>query len=63
MLSKNPLTDDMLKNEIEINKIGHRSRIMNKLIEDSKEFLKKMKKKGLFIISGKEAKSCDCIIF
>ena len=63
MLSKNPLTDDMLKNEIEINKIGHRSRIMNKLIEDSKEFFKKMKKKGLFIISGKEAKSCDCIIF
>jgi hypothetical protein len=62
MLSKNPLDDDILKNEIEINKIGHRSRILNKLKEDSKEFNKNMRKKGLFIITGKESKSCDCII-
>ena len=63
MISKNPLTDDILKNEIEINKIGHRSRILNKLIEESKEFVKKLKKKAFFITYGKEAKSCECIIF
>ena len=62
MLSKNPLNDDSLKNEIEINKIGHRSRILNRLKEDSKEFNKNMRKKGLFIITGKESKSCDCTI-
>ena len=62
MLSKNPLNDDSLKNEIEINKIGHRSRILNRLKEDSKEFNKNMRKKGLFIITGKESKSCDCAI-
>ena len=62
MLSKNPLDDDILKNEIEISKIGHRSRILNKLKEDSKEFNKNMRKKGLFIITGKESKSCDCTI-
>ena len=62
MLSKNPLDDDILKNEIEISKIGHRSRILNKLKEDSKGFNKNMRKKGLFIITGKESKSCDCTI-
>ena len=62
MLSKNPLNDDSLKNEIEINKIGHRSSILNRLKEDSKEFNKNMRKKGLFIITGKESKSCDCTI-
>ena len=63
MKSKNPINDDILKNEIEINKIGHRSRILNKLIEDSEEFYKKLKKKGFFFTSGKEIKSCDCSIF
>ena len=63
MLSKNPLNDEILKNEIEINKIGHRTRILNKLKEDCKEFNKNMRKKGLFIITGKESKSCDCTIF
>ena len=63
MISKNPLNDDILKEEIEINKIGHRSRILNKLIEDSKEFQKKLKRKGFLITSGKETKSCDCILF
>ena len=62
MLSKNPLNDDSLKNEIEINKIGHRSRILNRLKEDNKEFNKNIRKKGLFIITGKESKSCDCTI-
>ena len=63
MVSKNPLNDDLLSNEIEINKIGHRSRILNTLIEESKEFHKKIKNKGVFIISGRESKICDCLIF
>ena len=63
MLSKNPINDEILRNEIEINKIGHRSRILNALDQDSKDFQRKFKKKGFFIISGKEPKACDCIIF
>ena len=63
MISKNPLSEEILEDEIEINKIGHRSRIINKLIEDSKEFHKKLQWKGIFLTSGKETKSCECILF
>ena len=63
MISKNPLNEDILKNEIEINKIGHRSRIINKLIEESKDFKKRLKKKSFVFTKGKDAKSCDCIIY
>ena len=63
MISKNPLNDDILKNEIEINKIGHRSRIINKLIEDSNDFKKRLKKNLFIFTNGKDVKSCDCIIY
>ena len=64
MISKNPLNDEVLKNEIEINKIGHRSRILNSLIEDAKRMYKNMKRKNkdFFVVTDKETKSCDCII-
>ena len=63
MLSKNPLNDDLLKNEIEINKIGHRSRLLTKLIDEAKDIKKKLKRKTFFFTNGREAKSCDCIIY
>ena len=63
MISKNPLNDDILKNDLEINKIGHRTRILNRLIEDSKDFNKKLKNKIFVFTNRKEDKSCDCAIY
>jgi hypothetical protein len=41
-LSKNPLNNDILKNELKIEKLGHRTRILNKLKEDSQNYLKNL---------------------
>ena len=37
MISKNTLNDDLLKNEIEINKLGLRPRLLTKLIDEAKD--------------------------
>ena len=63
MESKNPLTDEILKEEIGIDKIGHRSRIINKLIEDAKHFYNKWKNSVLIIGADLTKKICDCNIF
>ena len=63
MESKNPLTDEILKEEIGIDKIGHRSRIINKLIEDSKHIYNKWKNPVLIIGADITKKICDCNIF
>ena len=42
MLSKQPLTEELLENEIKIDKIGYRARIMNKLKEDAIKYNNKM---------------------
>ena len=44
MLSKNPLTDDILKNDLNINKYGYRLRLMNKLYDDSNKYYNKYSK-------------------
>ncbi len=43
MLSKNPLTDEILKEDLEIDKYGYRLRILNKLLEDSSIYMQKCK--------------------
>ena len=43
MLSKNPLTDEILKEDIDIDKYGYRLRLLNKLLEDSSIFMQKYK--------------------
>ena len=63
MESKNPLTDEILKEEIGINKIGHRSRIINKLIDDAKNTYKKWKNSVLIMGADLTRKICDCNIF
>ena len=63
METKNPLTDEILKEEIGIDKIGHRSRIINKLIEDSKHIYNKWKNPVLIIGADITKKICDCNIF
>ena len=63
MQSKFPLTEDMIKNEIGIEKVGHRARLINKLKEDSKNYVKKLKKKFLIIDNEKKNNCGNCIIF
>ena len=46
MICKTPLTDDILKNDLGINKIGHLQRIMISLNEESKKYIKNMENKG-----------------
>ena len=67
MISSNPLTNEILKEEIKIDKIGYRSRIINKLKEDSKSFINELKL-NMIIVSRDEGKcinkykNCQCII-
>ena len=63
MESKNPITDNILKDEIGINKIGHRARIINKLLEDGKKLNNKLKTSMLIVGNGQTEKICDCILF
>ena len=63
MESKNPITDEILKDEIGIDKIGHRSRIINKLNEDAKSNYNKWKTSILIIGADITKKICDCNIF
>ena len=64
MISQNPLTSEMLKEEIGIDKIGYRSRIINKLKDEAKFFYGQLKTKTLVINKGDEnSNNCQCIIF
>ena len=62
MESKNPLNDNLLK-EIGIDKIGHRTRIINKLKEDGKSLTNQLKKNLLIIDKKGNNDICDCKIF
>ena len=63
MESKNKLTDEILKDEIGISKIGHRSRIINKLLEESKSLSNKLRTSMLVMGNALTDKICDCIIY
>ena len=59
MGTKNPLTEETLKNEI-----GYRMRIMNKLLEEYPDYLNKLKNSVTDINSNKISKMCNnCSIF
>ena len=62
MTSKNPSNDDILQFEIGIDKIGHRSRILSILKEESKNMKEKIDKKGPIIFND-ETKNCECLIY
>jgi hypothetical protein len=63
MDSKNPLTDEILRDELGIQKIGHRSRIINKLLEEAKSLNHKLKTSMLLLGNNLTEKICDCSIF
>ena len=61
--SKNPINDEILRDELGINKIGHRSRIINKLLEEAKSLNNKLKTSMLVMGNVLTDKICDCIIY
>ena len=63
MESKNPITDAILRDDLGIKKIGHRARIINKLLEEGKKLNNKLKSSMLIVGNGKTEKICECIIF
>ena len=63
MESKNPLTSDILKEEIGIEKVGHRSRIINKLKDEGRSYNNKLKTSVLIVGDGGNNKFCDCLIY
>lgn len=68
MVSWNPIDDDMLKNELAIDKLGYRARILNQLKEDSINYTLKLKRKNIEFIEytnqqNMNQDSCKCIIY
>lgn len=62
-LSKNPLNDDILKNEFHIDKLGHRARILNKLKEESKNYHKHLRDSIVTFHAEENSKICsECIL-
>ena len=62
-LSKNPLNDDILKNEFHIDKLGHRARILNKLKEESKNYLKHLRDSIVTFHAEENSKICsECFL-
>ena len=63
LLSNQPLTDEILKNELEINKLGHRTRIFNKLKEEFRSYEKQLKGSVISLQAQENSKICsECII-
>ena len=64
MNSNNPINHLLLKDDIGIDKLGHRSRIINKLKEDSINFIDDLKYKTVAINIPEEKNDvCKCVIF
>ena len=63
MVSSNPINNEILKDEIGIQKVGYRSRIINKLKEDSKNYIDKLSLNMLEMNKGEEnTNNCQCTI-
>ena len=63
METENPLTTEMLRDEIGIDKIGYRSRILNKLKEEGRSLNNKLKTSVLVVNNRGDDKNCECNIF
>lgn len=65
MITNNPLTDDSLKNEFHIEKLGHRIRILNQLNEDSQIYVNKLQTIECthFESESQKKNSCTCTIY
>ena len=62
MNCKFPINDYILKDELGILKVGHRARIINKLVEDGKKFWNKLNNNTI-IANTQMEKNCECFLF
>ena len=61
---KEPITNQKLRDELNIDKVGFRQRIIIKLSDDSKKFINQLKKNILIIDQKKSNEICnECYIF
>ena len=63
METANPLTNEILKDEIGIEKIGYRSRIINKLKDEGRSLKHKLQASALIVNQGENDKNCECVMF
>ena len=63
MESKQPLTNEILQNELGIDKLGYRARILNKLTEEGRILWNKLKTSILIVDKGTNNNGCECVIF
>ena len=64
LLSHQTLTDEILKDELEINKLGHRTRIFNKLKEEIRSYENQLKGSIISFQAQENSKICsECIVF
>ena len=63
MDTESPLTQEILRDEIGIKIIGHRSRILNKLREDGRNLNNKLKTTTIIVNNKGDDKNCECLIF
>ena len=63
METESPINQEILKDEIGIDIIGYRSRILNKLREDGKNMYNKLKTTTLVVNQNGNEKKCECFIF
>ena len=64
METKNPLTEEILKNEILIEKLGYRMRILNKLKEEYPLYLNNLKNENIVYNKNENNRLCSsCIAF
>ena len=63
MESKQPLTNEILQNELGIDKLGYRARILNKLKEEGRILWNKLKTSVLIVDKGTNNNVCECVIF
>ena len=72
MISKNPITEDILKNDFGLSKIGHIKRIMLNLLNSSQNYIKRLKNltgedksyKSVVFEGNPYSKACDaCMVF
>ena len=63
METESPINQEILRDEIGIDIIGYRSRILNKLREDGKNMNNKLKTTTLIVNQNGNEKNCECFIF
>jgi hypothetical protein len=72
MVSKNPITEEILKNDFGLSKIGHIKRIMLNLLNCSQNYIKRLKNnngenksyKSIVFEGNPYSKACDaCLVF